>query len=474
MYVSDKKNTIVKVDYLIVLSYAVFLFFLHFVRLFDNNFWADEAFTINLVHSNIFNIIKITAADVHPPLYYLIVKLFCEIFGYTGMVYHLVSFVPYVVLLCLGITVIWSWFGKETSIIFITFASLLTTSVQMIVEVRMYTWSGLFIMISFLCLYKILTENKILYWTLFVVASLCAAYIHYYCLISVAFFYIFIIFHALFRAQHTIKRMLVMCVITILGYLPWFFVLLESFMRSKEDFWLEEPQEILYCLEYIFQSKFSLFYLVVFLFGVICLTIRDNIFDKDKRNKDMLIWIFAGASSLFGTMIVGTAISLLVRPMFIARYLFPISVVIWMLLGIVISRFKYKRIFAIIITCMMMLSGLQEYNRVYLKEKQSNETLEETLEVTTAMMDSDDIIVTDNMYIIWAVAETYYPENECIPIRDFDKLADLNETYWFILSEKLDNSQIEVWEQSGFVVELIKRKGVLGTYPVSIYKFSKH
>lgn len=152
MYIVNKKNTFIKKDNIIVIIYAVCLCILHIIRIFDNNFWGDEAFTINTVNESFFDMIKITAADVHPPLYYVIVKILCEILGYNGIVYHLASVLPYCILIFLGISIIWKWFGREAAIIFISFASLLSTSLQMIVEVRMYTWGGLVCNIKFFSL----------------------------------------------------------------------------------------------------------------------------------------------------------------------------------------------------------------------------------------------------------------------------------------------------------------------------------
>ena len=40
--------------------------------IFNRNIWTDEAYTIELVRENSFpGIIRNTAVDVHPPLYYL-------------------------------------------------------------------------------------------------------------------------------------------------------------------------------------------------------------------------------------------------------------------------------------------------------------------------------------------------------------------------------------------------------------------
>lgn len=55
--------------------YALVLFAMHFVRIFDNSFWGDEGFSIGLAQMNVFEMLQVTAADNHPPLYYLFTQL---------------------------------------------------------------------------------------------------------------------------------------------------------------------------------------------------------------------------------------------------------------------------------------------------------------------------------------------------------------------------------------------------------------
>ena len=67
------------------------------IRLFQTSVWADECFTIQLVHNNFTGIVVGTMKDVHPPLYYLITKVFCMIGGYTLPVFRLSSLTPVVI-----------------------------------------------------------------------------------------------------------------------------------------------------------------------------------------------------------------------------------------------------------------------------------------------------------------------------------------------------------------------------------------
>ena len=41
--------------------YALVLFAMHFVRIFDNSFWGDEGFSIGLAQMNVFEMLQVTA-----------------------------------------------------------------------------------------------------------------------------------------------------------------------------------------------------------------------------------------------------------------------------------------------------------------------------------------------------------------------------------------------------------------------------
>jgi uncharacterized membrane protein len=50
-------------------------------KLGEKNLWLDEAASWDLATSSIARLIALTAADIHPPLYYLALKLWVWIFG---------------------------------------------------------------------------------------------------------------------------------------------------------------------------------------------------------------------------------------------------------------------------------------------------------------------------------------------------------------------------------------------------------
>ena len=63
---------------------AVILFFGLFLRVYalgSESIWQDEGFSVSVAHMNLSELIATTAADVHPPLYYLLLHYWISIFG---------------------------------------------------------------------------------------------------------------------------------------------------------------------------------------------------------------------------------------------------------------------------------------------------------------------------------------------------------------------------------------------------------
>lgn len=132
--------------------YAAALGALNFVRVFDNTFWGDEGFTIGLAKMSVGEMVRTTAGDVHPPLYYLFVQLLYKILGDTGVVYHLSAFIPYAVILVLACTAVKKRFGWVPAAVLVTMSSIMKEAVVHNVEARMYALAALFVLIAYLAL----------------------------------------------------------------------------------------------------------------------------------------------------------------------------------------------------------------------------------------------------------------------------------------------------------------------------------
>ena len=321
---------------ILLIIYTAVLAVLNGVRIMDSTYWYDEIFSIKLINMTIPEMLRATANDVHPPLYYAILKVFCHFFGQSGPALHAASLLPYVIVLIIALTVIRRWFGKSTAFLFVTFMSLLQSTLRYNVEIRMYSWVVLFVLTAFLSLYAIFNVNRKRSYVLFTAASLAAAYSHYYALIAVAFFYLVLMLYALIVRKEMVRRVIITWAVTVAGYLGWLVVLLRTFARTSSGWWLGWMPTFGQSFEAIFRGKYSwpLFYIYV---AVICICIIMWVVQK---NTNALFWFIAGAASVFGTIAVGVGVSHLFRPLYFDRYIYTAAVCAWLMVSVGVSQLR--------------------------------------------------------------------------------------------------------------------------------------
>ena len=102
---------------LIAVGAAVFTAFA-----FHKNIWFDEAYTIGLVSHGFSEILKIHTADVHPFLYYVLLKTFTLVFGSSLLSLRMFSVVGAVLFSSLGLTHIRRDHGEKVGFFFSFFA----------------------------------------------------------------------------------------------------------------------------------------------------------------------------------------------------------------------------------------------------------------------------------------------------------------------------------------------------------------
>lgn len=464
--------------------YALILCSANFLRIFDNVFWLDEGFTIRLVRMNIPQMLAATAADVHPPLFYLWGQLLYFLFGDTGCTYHLTAFIPYIVLIFFSCVCIRRDFGTIPAFVFVTLLSVMQNSLIYLIEARMYELAALFVVLAFYCLYKIIEDNHISAWVMFCIFSLGAAYTHYYALISVAFFYLYLFIWAL-KDRKNMRRFVSITAVSIFGYAPWLGVLLDSFEGISHGWWLTTIPTAKNCISFVFAYKWLLgvFIIAVSLFclyqcGIICVGGEDKKIkiESEKlfeifKNKEVQ-WVLAGLLSLLGTMAVGLLVSYVYSPVFIPRYLYPVSVAAYLILGVCISRLHFKRLWTIILVAVILGSNVPVYYETYRDEQQLNYEVEQFLEMVTPS--SDAIIYTDQTQLT-TLLEYYYPENRYVLVMDFSEVPSRPEEneIWLFWSQRLDMVEADV-EAALYGYEEFYSGRFAGGDPCYVYRMAKN
>lgn len=129
---------------------------------------GDETFSMKLVQHSYFDIAKLTAMDVHPPLYYWILKTI-TLLKYllpidVLILAKLASVLPYFILTVLSFTKIRRLFGIETAVFFFLCIMGMPKMMHYAVEVRMYSWGMLFLVLLYLAFYEWMQKESLDSW----------------------------------------------------------------------------------------------------------------------------------------------------------------------------------------------------------------------------------------------------------------------------------------------------------------------
>lgn len=151
--------------------YSFVLVAMNLLRVFDNAFWGDEGYSIRMAQMTVSDMVSTTAADVHPPLYYLLAQLLYHTLGNNGFTYHLSALLPYIVIVIVGCTIVKKYFGIIPATVLITVSSMMKNAVTYNVEARMYALGAMFVLIAYIAFYKILENNHPFSWAVFLSTS---------------------------------------------------------------------------------------------------------------------------------------------------------------------------------------------------------------------------------------------------------------------------------------------------------------
>ena len=177
-----------KIHFLIIICGIIFTL----LGAFHTNIWFDEAYSINIINHSFNDIWLIGSSDVHPILYYFLLKIISLIFGKSIIVYRLFSCLGIITLGIIGYTHISRDFGKKVGIIFTFLAFFLPVMPMYATEIRMYSWAITFVTLTFIYMYRIIKNNTLKNYILFMIFSLSSAYMHYYGLMISFFINLFL------------------------------------------------------------------------------------------------------------------------------------------------------------------------------------------------------------------------------------------------------------------------------------------
>ncbi len=386
---------------------------------FNESFWSDEAFSLQIIRHPYIRMVSLTANDVHPPLYYFILKFCVDAVRFlvpsasAVVIGKIVSVIPGIILYIFSLMVVRKEWGNLSSSIFAMTVVGMPHMMYYYIEIRMYSWGLLFVTLTFWYAYKVLKYKDKRNWVFFTVFALCAAYTQYFALIEAAFAYLYILIVLLIKERKRIKEWLIVCVITIVGYIPWLTCVVQQATRVSADYWIEDIT---------FSSiKNYLIYIVCpeivnelariagqALLGIFAVLILVNIYvawkKKDEQYTQNSFFMVFAAACLPGTVAIGVLISAIMRPILVDRYLIPAAGTLWLSLAILlnvrmISRQMIQKGIAILV-CVVLSATCAVNTSVRMEKENSIKSNYYKLETFLDSFSERTVVVTNDPHLV--------------------------------------------------------------------------
>lgn len=553
---------------------------------FSSDIWYDELFTMGMVEHSYGELIGFTARDVHPPLYYCIGKFVLDLcklifpLADSVIIIKIVSVMPYFLLLIYAVTFLRKRFGLFVSGLFLFCILAMPQMSAYTVEMRMYGWALFFVTAAFFHAYEIMcaVESCIVYknevregnigdnavksvmtgkyyvwnYVAILLYGLAAAYTQYFACVAVVMVYLCLLVWIVLcykkrryqkshdgknsyvetsdKADYKALKGWIGCVaLSIIGYLPWLFVLVSQITTIRDNYWILPLtwRSIGGCVKFLmkpaFQNEMVNVVMAVVLFGIYVGLIiaygylmwkrqawnevgsKVDSEAKRKANDGLMgsgvgemaggaefatfYYSISGCLVLCGLVLFGFIASIIIRPIFVYRYMLPAVGCFWLCFALCLDNLSNLRtniriLCCFIIATFVLIVGARDY-RAFMGEEEYRAVLMKGTAQAISDIDKSDIILYnfDQLQAVcgyYMIQENYLwngePEQLIVDmfgnkgsiqdVSDIKECLDNGRTVWFFGSFNSREDIREEWEKDGISTDEI------GSYMLERYWFN--
>lgn len=326
------------------LSIGYMLFFMH------PTLWRDESFTMALISHNFGDIIRLDAMDVHPPFYYLALKaflnlttfwtdslftqvVFARIFSYLIAVLTFITLSRTVKNLGVAHSHAIQWIG------FFLAPSIMRYSTQ----IRMYALAALLLSLLFNQLQHYDHSHKPGHIMLAVLFASLASYTHYFAAVAAGWMLVLYFIKFQFN-RHDTHALVSSIMVFLIMFIPWGVVAYSQVQQVKSTYWIPDvtwgtvSSNFTNLFSDVFTANggsiYSIAFLVVSIYPIIWAYL--NMSKQFKWALTMMLLNF------ILTTLTGILVSILIRPIYIARYGYPVYAMVIFLVMTILSQMMIK------------------------------------------------------------------------------------------------------------------------------------
>jgi mannosyltransferase len=372
-----------RLDLVILLAGVAVFVTIALFNVSNASFWFDEAFGIYLIQFNFIEVAQFTATDVHPPLYYWILKVWAMLFGTTELALRSLS-----ILFGAGVVVTTFFltrrmFGRLVAGVSLLFLTLSPMLIRYSDEARMYTLAALIVMLATYVLVKATETNQRRWFVLYGILVGLGMWTHYFTALAWIAHWVW---RAIVSKQTTTKPKLfwkklltknwiIAHVIAVGMFIPWVPLMISQFRTIQNSgFWIGpiSPDSIVNYFSNVFyylEHGQSQGWLALLLIGVltIIVALTSKAYRSFKR-ADKQNYLLIAALAFVPIILLVLASLPPLRPLFVERYLVPASIAfaVFAAVTLVVGSRKWRpvlRAVPIVLVAGMMIFGITNVYR---------------------------------------------------------------------------------------------------------------
>ncbi len=214
---------------------------LSLIGITKDSLWYDEAFTGSLVNHSFFEIVRLSAHDNHPPLYFFLTRLITLVLGNNVFALRLCSALGVFASALLGLSPVKRALGSPVALLYTLLVFTLPAMVNQAQNARMYTWAPFFLTAAVVYAHLAVTQNRRRDWIAFGAATVLGLYTHIYLIIECSILYALLFGWIVVRDRAELRAFLTVSGISSLLYLPWLCVVILQSFKIAKNFWIPKP-----------------------------------------------------------------------------------------------------------------------------------------------------------------------------------------------------------------------------------------
>ncbi|NLD47996.1 MAG: hypothetical protein GX660_12505 [Clostridiaceae bacterium] len=374
--------------------------------------WNDESYSVAYARLPINEFFSLVRYDSHPPLYYIMLKIFMLLFGKSLFALRTFSTLGIFAMGALGAGPVKKICGEKTGVIFSILVFITPASLTYGQEIRMYSWAAFFVTGSALYGYLSFTKPFKKNWLIYGLFTLAASFTHYYAMLAVIFINGFVALLVLSSKDMTkVKVFVLTTAAVVLCCIPLFFHLFSYVFTSGGVKWIPELtfEKVIEILASPYGSKAVIRQTALSVATYFCLVaiIIWGFINCIRKKEEHFLLPLISISAYLGTILFAVAYSIISKPAIVDRYTIPLLGLFLLTVAFMISRLKTSKA-AVLCIAVLLASSPQLVN---IEKSRFNGPVEEVVSYLKSNIGEDDCFIHTDVCTMGTLSY-YFPQHE--------------------------------------------------------------